>query len=68
MEKAEFFKNNSGKKAPSNILSFIQVTKTDKKSQTKKVENYSILPSNIEPLDTNSTQILNDLLSFVDKE
>ncbi len=26
------------------------------------------MPSSIEPLDTNSTQILNNLLEFVDKE
>lgn len=68
MEKTEFFKKNSGKKATSDILSFIHVAKVDKKTQVKKVENYSVLPSSIDPLDTNSTQILKDLLSFVDKE
>jgi hypothetical protein len=67
MEKTEFFKKNSGKKASSDILSFVHVAKADKKVQAKKVENFSILPSVIEPLDTNSTQILKDLLSFVDK-
>lgn len=68
MEKADFFKKNSGKKATADILSFIPATKVDKKAQSKKVENFSILPSSIDPLDTNSTQILKDLLSFVDKE
>ncbi len=68
MEKADYFKKNSGKKATQDILSFIHVAKAEKKSQAKKVENYSILPSTIEPLDTNSTQILNGLLGFVDKE
>lgn len=67
MEKQEYFKKNGGKKATSDILSFISGPKTTK-AQSKKVENYSVLPSNIEPLDTNSVQILHDLLAFVDKE
>lgn len=68
MEKAETFKKASGKKATSDILAFVTVAKQDKKQQQKKVENYSVLPSNIEPLDTNSTKILHNLLGFVDKE
>lgn len=68
MEKADYYKKNSGKKAASDILSFIHVAKGDKKGQAKKVDDFSILSSSIEPLDTNSTQILKDLLGFVDKE
>jgi hypothetical protein len=49
-------------------LNFVQPAKGEKKNQTKKVDKFSVLPSNIEPLDSNSVQILKDLLSFVDKE
>ncbi len=37
MEKAEFFKKASGKKATSDILAFIPVAKLDKKQEKKKV-------------------------------
>jgi hypothetical protein len=66
MEKAEFFKKNASKKATTDIVSFIQPAKADKK-QTKKIENFTVLPVNVETLDSNSVQILKDLLPFVNK-
>lgn len=66
MEKAEILKKNTTKKATQDIITFIKPEKTQKK-QSVKVQNYSVLPSNIEPLDSTSNQILQGLLNFVDK-
>ena len=67
MEKAEFFKKNANKKGTTDIVSFIQPAKVDKK-QSKKIDNYNVLRVNVETLDTNSVQILKELLPFVNKE
>jgi hypothetical protein len=46
MEKVDSFKKNTSKKT-FDIVNFIQPNKIDKKAQTKKVENFSVFPSNI---------------------
>jgi hypothetical protein len=68
MEKTEFFKKNSAKKTTVEINNFVRSPKADKKGQSKIVDDFCVLPTNIEPLDTNSTSILRSLLPFVDKE